>query len=110
MMFFIFQICRDECEVLEYSLCHRELEIARAQPLISHQLVLPDCAELPVVGATASYNCVRLGLPQLSDRNQLLKPHSCYAGDEGGKGYRGTASVTRSGRTCKPWYLTFTRS
>ncbi len=32
---------------------------------------------------------------------------TCYNGDLG-EDYRGTASVTRSGLTCKPWHLNFT--
>ena len=94
------QICRDECEVLEYQLCQKELAIARSQPMISHQLVLPDCKELPVIGSTDNYNCVRLGIPELT---QLIKPHACYRDD--GSDYRGTVSVTKSGLTCKPWHL-----
>lgn len=97
------QVCRDECEVLEYGICHHELAIARGQPMLSHQLVLPDCNELPVVGSSQSYNCVRLGMPQVT---HLLKPHSCYVDD--GSDYRGTVSVTSSGITCKPWHLSFT--
>ena len=69
-----FQICRDECEVLEYQLCQKELAIARSQPMISHQLVLPDCKELPVIGSADNYNCVKLGM----QHNSLLKPHACY--------------------------------
>ena len=53
LSFILFQICRDECEVLEYQLCQKELAIARSQPMISHQLVLPDCKELPVIGWVA---------------------------------------------------------
>lgn len=96
------QVCRDECEVLEYDVCRKELAIARSQPMINHQLVLPDCHELPVVGSTGSYNCVRLGIAGVS---QLIKPHSCFGGD-GGE-YRGTVSVTKSGSVCKPWHLNF---
>ena len=94
------QVCRDECEVLEYDICSQELAIARSQPMINHQLVLPVCTELPVVGSTLSYNCVRLGIPHV---RQLIRPHGCYKED--GAGYRGTVSVTQSGRTCKPWHL-----
>ena len=96
----ILQICRDECEVLEYQLCHKELAIARSQPMISHQLVLPNCTELPVIGSTENYNCVKLGMPAM---NQLIRPHSCFRED--GSDYRGTMSVTKSGQTCKPWHL-----
>jgi len=34
------QVCRDECELLEYGLCHKELAIARSQPLINHQVTM----------------------------------------------------------------------
>ena len=97
---YYFQICRDECEVLEYQLCQKELAIARSQPMISHQLVLPNCKELPVIKTTQSYNCVQLGMPALT---HLIRPHSCYKDD--GSDYRGTVSVTKSGTTCKPWHL-----
>lgn len=96
------KVCRDECEVLEYDICQKELEIARSQPMINHQLVLPDCKELPVTGSTASYNCVRLSMPHVT---QLIKPHSCYK--DSGEDYRGTISVTKSGLICKPWHLSF---
>ena len=86
------QICRDECEILEYDLCQRELAIARTQPMIHHQLVLPDCHELPVISTTASYNCVRLGMPSVSGQ-QLIKPHSCYKED--GTDYRYGGSRTK---------------
>ena len=92
------QVCRDECETLEYDLCSQELAIARAQPMINHQLVLPVCAELPVVGSTLSYNCVRLGIPHVT---KLIRPHGCYVDD--GAGYRGTVSVTQSGRQVAFW-------
>ena len=62
---YFLQICRDECEVLEYKLCTKELAIARSQSLISHQLVLPDCQELPVIGSTENYNCVHLGMVKI---------------------------------------------
>ena len=83
-----FQICRDECEVLEYKKCPKELAIARSQPMISHQLVLPDCQELPVIGSPDSHNCVRLGMPGI---NHLIQPHSCFRED--GSDYRGTVSL-----------------
>ena len=66
--------------------------------MINHQLVLPVCHELPVVGSTLSYNCVRLGIPHVT---KLIRPHGCYVDD--GAGYRGTVSVTQSGRQVAFW-------
>ena len=71
--------------------------------MIHHQLVLPECKELAQISTPDSYNCVRLGIPNI---NQLIRPMMCYNGDKGSD-YRGTVSVTKSGRTCKPWHLTF---
>lgn len=104
ILFFNPQICRDECEILEYDLCQRELAIARTQPMIHHQLVLPDCHELPVISTTASYNCVRLGMPSVSGQ-QLIKPHSCYKED--GHDYRYDPSDEEK---VKPTYLDFSVS
>ena len=96
-------MCRDECEVLEFGVCKQELQIAKSQPMINHQMVLPVCKELPLIGSPESYNCVRLGIPHVT---RLIKPMMCYNNDKGDD-YRGTASVTKSGLTCKPWHLTF---
>jgi len=75
------QVCRDECEVLEYDVCRKELILARSQPLIHHQMALPECAELPRIGTPDSYNCVRLGIPQVAQ--QLIKPMMCYNVSDG---------------------------
>ena len=103
----LLQICRDECEVLEYDVCAKELMLVNAQPMINHQLVLPVCTELPRINTPEAYNCVRLGIPRVNDQ-QLVKPMMCYNGDRG-EDYRGTVSVTKSGLTCKPWHLNFTK-
>ena len=92
------KICRDECEILENDVCQSELAIAKRHPLLGHQMVLPDCEELPPIGTRESKDCVQLGFPLA---NQLIKSHSCYKGK--GEDYRGTRSHTKSGLTCIPW-------
>ena len=57
------------------------------------QLVLPDCKELPIVGSSQSYNCVRLGMPNVS---QLIRPHSCYT--DNGQEYRFVLWLRNEGR------------
>ena len=92
------KICRDECEILENDVCQNELAIAKRHPLLGHQMVLPDCEELPPIGTRESEQCVKLGFPLA---NELIKPHTCYKGK--GQEYRGTHSRTKSGFTCIPW-------
>ena len=92
------KICRDECEILAHDKCKSEHALARQHPLLAQQIVLPDCEKLPPIGTRDSEDCVKLGIPLVS---QLIQPHTCYKGD--GVSYRGTASTTRSGLTCVPW-------
>ena len=67
----LFQICRDECDVLEYDLCHKELAIVRDQPMLSHQLVLPDCGSLPVIGSSSGLpTCFALFLRNFEEHCQ----------------------------------------
>ncbi len=61
------QICREECEVLEFDVCRRELLLVRGQPMISRQLVLPECTELPRINSPEAYNCVKLGIPHVNE-------------------------------------------
>jgi len=92
------KICRDECEILAHDKCKSEHALARQHPLLAQQIVLPDCEELPPIGTRDSEDCVKLGIPLVSE---LIQPDTCYKGD--GSGYRGTASTTRSGLSCIPW-------
>ena len=48
------KICRDECEILEHDVCRAELAIAKRHPLLGHQMVLPDCEQLPPIGSRES--------------------------------------------------------
>lgn len=92
------KLCRDECEVLEQDICKKELAIAKSHPMIGHQMVLPECGELPQIGSRGNHNCVKMNIPKIG---QLIKPHSCFT--DSGEMYRGTHSMTTSGHTCKPW-------
>lgn len=56
-------VCRDECELLEHSLCRMEYSIAKRHPLIGQQKILPVCEELAPVGSPESESCLRLGVP-----------------------------------------------
>ncbi|QQP31369.1 Ror1, partial [Caligus rogercresseyi] len=58
------KMCREECEILENSLCRKELSIARQHALLGRQMVLPVCSELPPIGSPQSANCIRLHIHQ----------------------------------------------
>jgi hypothetical protein len=60
------QICREDCELLESSVCENEYAIAKQQILLgdAHH-VLPNCAVLPVAGTKEAGNCIRLGMTSI---------------------------------------------
>ncbi|XP_013791966.1 inactive tyrosine-protein kinase transmembrane receptor ROR1-like [Limulus polyphemus] len=91
-------VCRDECEVLENSICRLEYSIAKRHPLIGQQKILPTCEDLPPFGSKASETCVRLGVPNSIQKNDK---HTCYMGM--GDDYRGTLSYSVSGHKCQHW-------
>ncbi|XP_076353151.1 inactive tyrosine-protein kinase transmembrane receptor ROR1-like isoform X1 [Tachypleus tridentatus] len=91
-------VCRDECEVLENSICRLEYSIAKRHPLIGQQKILPACEDLPPFGSKASETCVRLGVPNSIKKNE---EHTCYVGT--GEDYEGTLSHTISGHKCQHW-------
>jgi len=92
------QVCREECEILEYDICRMEYSIAKRHPLIGQQLALPDCSELPPIGTVQSENCIRLGVPQPA---QIKRDDVCFSGN--GVTYRGMESRTASGFECQQW-------
>ncbi|XP_076870962.1 inactive tyrosine-protein kinase transmembrane receptor ROR1 isoform X1 [Brachyhypopomus gauderio] len=91
-------LCKDECEILENDLCKTEYIIARSNPLILKRLKLPNCEDLAGSDTPEAVSCMRIGIPMAEPIN---KNHKCF--NSSGVDYRGTASVTRSGRQCQPW-------
>ncbi|XP_022248276.1 inactive tyrosine-protein kinase transmembrane receptor ROR1-like isoform X1 [Limulus polyphemus] len=92
------QVCRDECEVLENSICRLEYSIAKRHPLIGQKKILPACEDLPPFGSEASQTCLRLGVPNSIQKNEQ---QTCYVGT--GEDYRGVMSHTISGHECQHW-------
>ncbi|XP_046335927.1 inactive tyrosine-protein kinase transmembrane receptor ROR1-like isoform X3 [Haliotis rufescens] len=91
------QICKDECEILEESICKTEYILAKQHQLIGNSL-LPDCKKLAGPGTPEGDNCIRVGISITEGYN---KKHNCYNGT--GTTYEGNVSKTKSGFTCQKW-------
>lgn len=87
------RICRSECELLENELCQKEYAIAKRHPTIGQKLNLETCHDLPLV---SNGDCLTLGITIDAHPNE-----TCYT--ELGMSYRGTKSVTVTGKTCLRW-------
>lgn len=85
------RICRNECELLENELCQKEYAIAKRHPTIGQKLPLEDCYDLP-----DDDDCSKMGIVIDADETE-----QCYW--ENGSGYRGTKSISVSGKTCLKW-------
>ncbi|KAI5109387.1 inactive tyrosine-protein kinase transmembrane receptor ROR1, partial [Silurus meridionalis] len=106
-------LCKDECEILENDLCKTEYIIARSNPIILKRLKLPNCDDLAASDSPEATNCMRIGIPMGESINKIspilniqptvsfLTDHKCF--NSTGSDYRGTTSMTRSGRQCQPW-------
>ncbi|KAI1280314.1 Tyrosine-protein kinase transmembrane receptor ROR2 [Halotydeus destructor] len=93
------KVCRDECEMLETSICRMEYTIAKKHPLIGQKAnLLPTCDQLPPAGSPEAASCLRLGVPNVV---QVVHEHTCYNGN--GEEYRGTAHRTVDGVECGTW-------
>lgn len=86
------RICRSECELLEEELCQKEYAIAKRHPTIGQKLNLETCHNLPMV----SSDCLSLGI-----KIEAYPNETCYT--ELGMSYRGTKSVTVTGKPCLRW-------
>lgn len=59
-------MCREDCEMLEHSICKTEYELAKLQNLMNDgDGILPNCAKLPIAGSKESENCIHLDLPNM---------------------------------------------
>lgn len=85
------RICRTECELMENELCQKEYAIAKRHPTIGQKLNLETCTDLPMAGG----DCLTLGITIDARPNE-----TCY---QDGLTYRGTRSVSASGRGCLRW-------
>lgn len=90
------RICRTECELLENELCQKEYAIAKRHPTIGQKLNLETCTDLPIAGG----DCLTLGIGIDATPNE-----TCY--QEMGMRYRGTKSISASGRLCLRWSAVF---
>ncbi|XP_074599055.1 tyrosine-protein kinase transmembrane receptor Ror-like [Brevipalpus obovatus] len=92
------KICREECEILENNICHKEYSMARNIAVINRNL-LPDCQKLPILGSPEDYECIQLGIP--SSVRPLKGDQICF--NDNGEKYRGIIDRTVSGKKCLPW-------
>ncbi|XP_071177130.1 inactive tyrosine-protein kinase transmembrane receptor ROR1-like isoform X4 [Mytilus edulis] len=92
------KVCRDECEMLEGTICKKEYVIGRHHPMIGEGF-LPKCYDLPPRGTPEGDKCKGINVP--IDPTQRPEVHTCYGGN--GMKYKGSINHSRSGRPCMNW-------
>jgi len=88
-------LCREDCEILKYDICRKELEAAKSNDLLN-EAFQTDCTNLPPTYSSRSDKCTKI-----HENRAVVGRHKCY--NETGEGYKGTLSITSSGETCSIW-------
>lgn len=94
-------MCREDCEMLEHSICKTEYELAKLQNIMNDgEGILPNCNRLPIAGSKESNDCIHLDLPNMLT-STILEEESCF--HDNGRLYRGKVSTTLNGQRCLEW-------
>ena len=57
------RLCKEDCEVLESSICESDFRVAREFDYLA--VILPNCTSLPPKGSSEAKGCVKLGISEL---------------------------------------------
>jgi len=88
-------LCREDCEILKYDICRKELQAAKNNYLLN-EAFQTDCTALPATFSPRTDKCTKIHA-----NRAVIGRHKCYNGT--GEGYRGTLSITSSGESCSDW-------
>ncbi|KAH8035512.1 hypothetical protein HPB51_005794 [Rhipicephalus microplus] len=92
-------VCRDECELLEQSLCRMEDQRNRQDPRIMCFSTMASLNVLNQLGQNSFLLLKQHALTNSSCNN--FTEEGCYV--HGGEDYRGVVAETVSGLPCQPW-------